>query len=185
MKGPTIKDWAGQGALNDIDDVAKSENWNNLLPPLLKDVVTYEDKYVAAPVNIHRINWIWANPQVLEKAGVVMPTTWDEFNAAADKLKAAGITPLAHGGQPWQDAGRRFHLRPHARRAGLSAEHRQLRLLQRQERRAGCGGRPEAVRQAVDGGRLPGTLQSLQGLYPRAPGRQARQVRRLRHQVDG
>jgi glucose/mannose transport system substrate-binding protein len=26
-----------------------------------------------------------------------MPTTWDEFNATADKLKAAGITPLAGG----------------------------------------------------------------------------------------
>ena len=44
-------------------------------------------------------------PQVLAKVGVTeMPKTWDEFNAVADKLKAAGITPLAHGGQPWQDA---------------------------------------------------------------------------------
>jgi glucose/mannose transport system substrate-binding protein len=33
-----------------------------------------------------------------------MPTTWDAFNDTADKLLAAGITPLAHGGQPWQDA---------------------------------------------------------------------------------
>lgn len=104
MKGPNIKDWAGQGVLNDIDEVAKAENWDNLLPPLLKDVVTYEGKYYAAPVNIHRVNWIWANPAVLQKAGIAVPTTWDEFNAAADKLKAMGITPLAHGGQPWQDA---------------------------------------------------------------------------------
>jgi len=41
---------------------------------------------------------------VLAKVGASMPATWDEFNAVADKLKAAGITPLAHGGQPWQDA---------------------------------------------------------------------------------
>jgi glucose/mannose transport system substrate-binding protein len=48
---------------------------------------------------------MWANPEVLKKAGIgEMPKTWDEFNAAADKLKAMGITPLAHGGQPWQDA---------------------------------------------------------------------------------
>ena len=33
-----------------------------------------------------------------------MPSTWDEFNAAAEKLQAAGIIPLAHGGQAWQDA---------------------------------------------------------------------------------
>ncbi|MCH2169026.1 MAG: ABC transporter substrate-binding protein, partial [Oceanicola sp.] len=36
--------------------------------------------------------------------GIEMPTTWAEFNAAAEKLAAAGITPLAHGGQAWQDA---------------------------------------------------------------------------------
>jgi glucose/mannose transport system substrate-binding protein len=66
--------------------------------------VTFDGKYYAAPVNIHRVNWIWANPAVMAKAGIAMPTTWDEFNAAADKLKAMGITPLAHGGQPWQDA---------------------------------------------------------------------------------
>ncbi|MHA1553779.1 MAG: extracellular solute-binding protein, partial [Alphaproteobacteria bacterium] len=30
--------------------------------------------------------------------------SWDEFNAAATKLQGVGIIPLAHGGQPWQDA---------------------------------------------------------------------------------
>jgi glucose/mannose transport system substrate-binding protein len=32
------------------------------------------------------------------------PANWDEFVAFLDKAKAAGITPLAHGGQAWQDA---------------------------------------------------------------------------------
>jgi glucose/mannose transport system substrate-binding protein len=35
--------------------------------------------------------------------GIEFPKTWDDFNAAADKLRAEGIIPLAHGGQPWQD----------------------------------------------------------------------------------
>ena len=56
------------------------------------------------PVNVHRVNWLWANPVVLEKSGVTVPTTLDEFFVAADKIKAAGFIPLAHGGQPWQDA---------------------------------------------------------------------------------
>jgi glucose/mannose transport system substrate-binding protein len=71
---------------------------------VLAGIMKYDGKYVAAPVNIHRVDWIWANPEVLAKVGAEMPTTWDEFNATAEKLKAAGITPLAHGGQPWQDA---------------------------------------------------------------------------------
>ncbi|TCP39015.1 ABC transporter substrate-binding protein [Rhodovulum marinum] len=105
LKGPGIQEWAEQGALNDVEDVAEAENWNGVLPPVLAEIMKYDGKYVAAPVNIHRVDWMWANPEVLAKAGIgAMPTTWDEFNAAADKLMAAGITPLAHGGQPWQDA---------------------------------------------------------------------------------
>jgi glucose/mannose transport system substrate-binding protein len=104
LKGPSIQEWAAEGVVANLNDVAAAENWDKVLPPLLKKVVTYEGDYVAVPVNIHRVDWIWANPAVLEKAGLQPPTTWDEFNTAADKLKAMGITPLAHGGQPWQDA---------------------------------------------------------------------------------
>ncbi|MBX6321146.1 MAG: carbohydrate ABC transporter substrate-binding protein [Rhodospirillaceae bacterium] len=104
LKGPNIQEWAREGALADIEDVARAEDWDSLLPPVLSEIMKYEGRYVAAPVNIHRVNWIWANPEVLARVGAAMPTTWEEFNAVADKLKAAGITPLAHGGQPWQDA---------------------------------------------------------------------------------
>ena len=37
------------------------------------------------------------------KLAASRPTTWPEFFALADKFRAAGITPVAHGGQPWQD----------------------------------------------------------------------------------
>lgn len=104
LKGPGIQEWAKLGVLESIDDVAKKENWDAVLPPALAQIMKYEGKYVAAPVNIHRVNWLWANPAVLAKVGAQVPTTWEEFNATAEKLKAAGITPLAHGGQPWQDA---------------------------------------------------------------------------------
>ncbi|WP_038144003.1 ABC transporter substrate-binding protein [Thioclava atlantica] len=105
LKGPGIQEWAEQGALNDVQGVAESENWDSVLPPVLASIMKYDGKYVAAPVNIHRVDWMWANPKLLADAGIeTMPTTWDEFNAVADKLMEAGITPLAHGGQPWQDA---------------------------------------------------------------------------------
>ena len=60
--------------------------------------------YCAAPVNIHRIDWLWANKSVFDSNNISVPTTWDELNAAADTLQAAGIIPFAHGGQAWQDA---------------------------------------------------------------------------------
>ncbi|WP_417824287.1 ABC transporter substrate-binding protein [Thalassospira lucentensis] len=105
LKGPAIQEWAEEGALADLNDVAAAENWDDVIPAAIQDVMKYEGDYVAVPVNIHRVDWIWANPTLLAKVGAdSVPTTWDEFNALADKLQAAGITPVAHGGQPWQDA---------------------------------------------------------------------------------
>ena len=103
VKGPSIQEWGDQGVLASIDEVAKKENWDSLLPGVVADVMKYEGKYVATPVNVHRVNWMWANPEAFKKAGAKVPTNWDEFFAAADKLKAAGVIPVAHGGQPWQD----------------------------------------------------------------------------------
>ena len=103
IKGLDIKEWAELGFLTNLDSVARKADWDGLLPTVVSDVMKYEDHYVAVPVNVHRVNWLWINPQVFEKAGATPPTTLDEFFAAADKLKAAGFIAIAHGGQPWQD----------------------------------------------------------------------------------
>lgn len=104
LKGPGIQEWAVEGAVADVQEVATAEGWDDVLPPALAEIMKYEGKYVAAPVNIHRVDWIWANPELLAQVDADVPTSWDEFNTTADKLMEAGITPLAHGGQPWQDA---------------------------------------------------------------------------------
>ena len=103
-KGPAIQEWASEGVLANMDALAKAEKWDELLPKVVADVMKYKGAYVAAPVNVHRVNWMWGSAEALKKAGVAaMPKTWDEFFAAADKLKAAGLVPVAHGGQNWQD----------------------------------------------------------------------------------
>ena len=103
IKGPSIQEWAQEGVLANIDDVAKAEKWDTLLPKAVSDIMKYKGNYVAVPVNVHRVNWLWANPEALKKAGTKMPTTWDEFFTTAEALKKAGIIPVAHGGQAWQD----------------------------------------------------------------------------------
>ncbi|NDW52750.1 ABC transporter substrate-binding protein [Aliiroseovarius sp. PrR006] len=104
LKGPAIQEWYEEGVLADISAVAEAEGWADVLPASIAGHMMCEGTWCAAPVNVHRIDWIWGNADVLSANGIAMPTTWDEFNAAADKLAAAGITPLAHGGQAWQDA---------------------------------------------------------------------------------
>jgi len=104
IKGPAIQEWAAEGVLANLDTTAKAEKWDSLLPKAVADVMKYKGNYVAAPVNVHRVNWVWASPEVLKKAGVAgMPKNYDEFFAAADKIKAAGLIAVAHGGQNWQD----------------------------------------------------------------------------------
>lgn len=104
IKGPAIQEWASEGVLANLDATAKAEKWDSLLPKVVADVMKYKGNFVAAPVNVHRVNWMWANNAVLKKAGVAgAPKTWDEFFAAAEKVKKAGLIPVAHGGQNWQD----------------------------------------------------------------------------------
>ena len=64
----------------------------------------YDGHYVAVPVNIHRTDMIWANPELLASVGATeVPKSWDEFNTVAEKLQSKGVIPLAIGGQPWQE----------------------------------------------------------------------------------
>ncbi len=104
LKGPAIQEWYEEGVLADISSVAQANGWADVLPASIAGHMKCEGTWCAAPVNVHRIDWIWANAAILDANGIAMPSTWAEFNAAAEKLQAAGITPLAHGGQAWQDA---------------------------------------------------------------------------------
>ncbi|MCA8046590.1 ABC transporter substrate-binding protein [Burkholderia arboris] len=101
IKGPLIQDWADQGVLVNIDSAAG--DWKQNLPPEIDKIIKYKGHTVAAPFSVHRVNWLYINKAALDKVGAKVPATWPEFFAVADKLKAAGIQPVAMGGQPWQD----------------------------------------------------------------------------------
>jgi len=102
--GFDILDWGAQGALANLNDVAAQEGWDAVVPEALQAFAKYDGKWISAPVNVHSTNWVWANKAVLDANGIAVPETWEEFVTAVETLKAAGITPIAHGGQAWQDA---------------------------------------------------------------------------------
>lgn len=100
-----FRDLIDQGLLITLDEVAKRENWDAILPEPILSAVRVGGHYYAAPVSLHMPTWIWYSKAALRKAGVVSePGNFDELFAALDKLKAAGLIPLAHGGQAWQDS---------------------------------------------------------------------------------
>ncbi|MBC3933777.1 carbohydrate ABC transporter substrate-binding protein [Undibacterium sp. CY7W] len=104
IKGPSIQEWGKEGVLANIDVAANEGKWDASLPKVVSNVMKYQGHYVAVPVNVHRVNWLWVNPEVLKKAGATAPSNFEEFFVAADKIKKAGLIAVAHGGQPWQDA---------------------------------------------------------------------------------
>jgi glucose/mannose transport system substrate-binding protein len=104
MEGKFIQEWGALGFLSSPYTKEQTDAWDRVLPPMIQQFTKYHGEYVAVPVNNHRINWLWINPKPFKALHIPIPTTWDAFFVAADKLKAAGYIPLAHGGQAWQDA---------------------------------------------------------------------------------
>ena len=104
MLGFDIQDWGEQGVTGDLNAVAKEQNWDSVIPAPLQKFAKYKGTWIAAPINVHSTNWVWANKAVFDKLGLGVPTSFDELIADFDKMKAAGIMPIAHGGQAWQEA---------------------------------------------------------------------------------
>lgn len=104
LLGMAVTEWAAEDSLGDISAVAVEGNWDAVVPEAVKGFAVQDGAWVAVPVNIHRPNWLWINRAIFEEYGLTPPTTWDEFRTVAQTLQDAGVTPLAHGGQPWQDA---------------------------------------------------------------------------------
>ena len=104
LLGQNIIDWAHEGMLGNVDALAASEGWDAALPQAVKDFTKIDGHYVSVPTNVHRTDMIWASKAAFDKIGAPYPTTWEELNALAPRFIEAGIIPLAHGGQAWQEA---------------------------------------------------------------------------------
>lgn len=105
LKGPEIGEWNTTGMTANLDEVAAAEGWDAVVASELLPVMKPTGSWVAAPMNIHRINWMWGSKAAMEVAGVAeMPKTWADFNAACDNAVAAGKICLAHLSAGWTDA---------------------------------------------------------------------------------
>jgi glucose/mannose transport system substrate-binding protein len=92
-----LSNYADAGELQSLNSLFDQQGWTGVMPKGLLDLLTESGTIYAVPVNIHRANVIWYNAAVLKENGVDVPTSWDAFFAVADKLKAAGVTPLGLG----------------------------------------------------------------------------------------
>jgi glucose/mannose transport system substrate-binding protein len=106
LGGRAFEDLLEQGLLNDVEETATADNWRDVLPQPLIDVMTNADgKIFLIPLGVHGPNWIWYSTEVLEKSGVTeVPTNFDEsFFEALDKVQDAGYIGFVVGKQSFQE----------------------------------------------------------------------------------
>ena len=97
--GKQFDDLVENDLLRDVDQLATEQNWKGVMPEAIIKATTRNGKIYAVPINIHGQNWLWISKAALAKAGATEPTNWDDVFPVLDKLKAAGLIPLAFGGQ--------------------------------------------------------------------------------------
>jgi glucose/mannose transport system substrate-binding protein len=103
--GVKIQNWIGRGLLANLDTQAREQRWAQILPKVLNDQMQAEGHYVAVPLGVARVNVLWTNASIMRRMNQNRaPATWDEFFNLCERLKAEGITPLAHSEVKWQVA---------------------------------------------------------------------------------
>jgi len=98
-----MRDLAKSGQLRNFDDLAAKGKWQEAMPPLIWNKLSIDGHLVGLPVGIHADNWIWYSKSLFNELKIEEPKSLDEMFAAADKIKAAGHTAFAIGGEPWQE----------------------------------------------------------------------------------
>lgn len=90
--GSSLTELVDEGLIaetTDIWDEAIDEGWAT---EDLRETYTIDDKQYCVPMNI--AYWVmYYNKNIFAEQGIEVPTTWEELDAAATTLKAAGITP--------------------------------------------------------------------------------------------
>lgn len=92
-----IDTWVVADKMEPVTFIFEENGWMDVYPADVIDILSYNGEIWSVPVNIHRSNVAWFNPQIFADNGLEYPATFDDFFAAAETLKAAGVTPLALG----------------------------------------------------------------------------------------
>jgi raffinose/stachyose/melibiose transport system substrate-binding protein len=99
--GGVLKAQSETGAIRDLTAAMDADGgaWRNEVSPAAVDGLSIDGKVWAAPVQSGLVSFFY-NKELFEQAGVDAASiqTWDDFIAAVQQLKDAGITPIAGGG---------------------------------------------------------------------------------------
>ena len=101
--GPNMDVYVNAGAAADLTDILENQekDWYATFTDGIFDRLTYDGKIMAVPTNFAAA-CVYYNTELFEKAGVEVPTTYDELIDVCKKLQDAGITPIScSAGTSW------------------------------------------------------------------------------------
>ena len=87
---PILKDI---GALTSVEDFVKELDAKHDFVDSMVEAYSYDGGVWAVPLFNMSMN-LWYRKSVLEQAGVEVPTTWEEWRAAAEKLSVDGVSGM-------------------------------------------------------------------------------------------
>jgi glucose/mannose transport system substrate-binding protein len=110
LKGPEINAWSKIAPTVNLNDAVREADYERVVAPDLARLHKPGGNWAALPLQVYRTNTLFASKKAMDKVGATeLPKTWAEFNALAEKMKAAGIIPFANGGIRWDD-GMKFEI---------------------------------------------------------------------------
>ncbi|MBJ8338982.1 carbohydrate ABC transporter substrate-binding protein [Antrihabitans sp. YC3-6] len=98
--GKELTDYILGNRVQDLKGLYDENGWSSVFPEQLLQLLTVDGKIYSVPSNVHRANVVWGNADVLTRAGLDMesrPENLDDWFVQLDRIKAAGIVPLAIG----------------------------------------------------------------------------------------
>ncbi|MGW3355530.1 ABC transporter substrate-binding protein [Streptomyces bungoensis] len=97
--GGSIQPFVKAGLLMPLTDfVKKDPNLDDKFLPAVFNSAVVDGKPYGVPMRGTQPVLLFSNKNVLDKAGVQPPKTWDELLTTVKQLKAKGVTPIALGG---------------------------------------------------------------------------------------
>jgi multiple sugar transport system substrate-binding protein len=104
FSGNRMKAFVDRGLFDDVSDLWTKNKWDEEFKTTLS-AMTVNDKQWGIPTT-YSFWGVFYRKDIFEKLGIAVPKTWEEFIAAANKLKENGIIPFTIGTKDvWTPAG--------------------------------------------------------------------------------
>lgn len=103
--GERMRYFAERGLVADITDLWRKEGWEKVFPKGFQALSKTGERYTFLPTSYY---WwaVYYRKDIFQRLGITVPRTWKEFVDVCDRLRAAGLTPIAIGTKfLWPAAG--------------------------------------------------------------------------------